>query len=315
MAILLWVLGLALAAVALWLGWNWWITRKTAANAAKAVPPRGSFIQISTGRLHYIDKGQGPTVLMIHGLGAQLGNFDTGLADDLARDYRVIAVDRPGMGWSDRPEEADASPRAQAALMAEVIDALNLDRPLVVGHSLGGAIAMCLALDFPEKIRGLALLAPLTMPPSAPAEVFDGLKLPSRLIRKLVSETLAIPTSVKMAPENMAAIFGPDPVPKEYAIQGGGMLGLRPVSFRNTARDYLASGASLGFMVKGYERLSVPVQILFGRQDQVLDIAEHGQALVSKYPAIKLHEIDGGHMLPLTHIAQTAAFIRQADPV
>lgn len=310
-----WIIGAAVAAPASWLGWNAYVTQKTAANAARAVPPRGKFLQISTGRLHYIDKGDGPVVLMIHGLGAQLGNFDTGLADDLARDHRVIAIDRPGMGWSDRPEDADASPRAQAALVAEVIDALQLDQPLVVGHSLGGAIAMCLALDFPQKIKGLALLAPLTMPPSAPAEVFDGLKLPSRIMRWMVSETIAIPTSIRMADQNMAAIFGPDPVPADYAVAGGGMLGLRPVSFRNTARDYLASGNSLGFMLKGYANLQVPVDILFGRQDQVLNMAEHGEALVAKHPAIKLHVIDGGHMLPLTHIPQSAAFIRKVGQI
>lgn len=312
MSIILWIVGALILGGALWLGWNYRLTQKTAANAAQAVPPRGKFIQISSGPLHYIDKGQGPVVLMIHGLGAQLGNFDTGLADDLAKDHRVIAIDRPGMGWSERPEEADASPRAQAALVAEVIDTLNLEQPLVVGHSLGGAIAMCLALDFPQKIKGLALLAPLTMPPSAPADVFNGLNLPRKWLRTLVSETVAIPTSIKMADENTAAIFGPDPVPSAYAVQGGGLLGLRPVSFRNTSRDFLASGNSLGFMLKGYEGLQVPVQILYGRQDQVLDYREQGEALVAKHPAIQLHLLDGGHMLPLTHIPQSAAFIRQA---
>ena len=170
---------------------------------------------------------------------------------------------------------------------------------------------MCLALDFPEKIRGLALLAPLTMPTQAPAEVFAGLNLRRAWIRRLVSETLAIPTTIRMAEQNMAAIFGPDAVPAEYAVQGGGMLGLRPVSFRNTSRDFLASGKDLGFMVKGYAGLQVPVSILFGRQDQVLDAAVHGEALVAKHPHITLHQIDGGHMLPLTHIAQTLEFIRK----
>jgi len=314
MSIILWVLCLAVALVLLWLGWSAYQTRKTARQVALAVPPRGKFVQISSGALHYIDKGEGPVVLMIHGLGAQLGNFDTGLADDLARDFRVIAIDRPGMGWSERPEDADASPRAQAALVAEFIDALQLERPLIVGHSLGGAISMCLALDHPEKIRGLALLAPLTMPPSQPAEVFDGLKLPSGFIRRLVSETLAIPTSVKKSEEMMGEIFGPDPVPDSYAVQGGGLLSLRPVSFRNTSQDFMASGNSLGWMLKNYANLQVPVQILFGRQDQVLDYREHGEQLVAQHPAIQLHLLDGGHMLPLTRIEQTAAFIRQADP-
>lgn len=311
MSIIVWVAGLLVLAVAGWLGWNAYVTRKTARNVVEAVPPRGKFIEISTGKLHYIDKGEGPVILMVHGLGAQLGNFDTGLADDLAKDFRVIAIDRPGMGWSERPDDAPASPRAQAALVAEVIDTLQLEQPLVVGHSLGGAIAMCLALDFPQKIRGLALLAPLTMPPSAMAEVFAGLNIKSDFLRKVVSNTLAIPTSIKMAEQNMSAIFGPDPVPREYAIQGGGMLGLRPVSFWNTSRDYLASGKDLGFMVRGYGEMQVPVSILYGRDDQVLDHTEHGTALVAKHPQFKLELLDGGHMLPLTHIQQTADFIRK----
>jgi pimeloyl-ACP methyl ester carboxylesterase len=311
MTILLWAIVAFVLLVLIWLGWNARITQKTARNVAQAVPPRGKFTQISTGQLHYIDKGQGPVILMVHGLGAQLGNFDTGLADELARDFRVIAIDRPGMGWSDRPEDASATPRAQAALVAEVIDKLQLEKPLVVGHSLGGAIAMCLALDFPENIRGLALLAPLTMPLGEPAKVFAGLNLPRHWMRWLVSETIAIPTSIRMADQNMAAIFGPDAVPRDYAIQGGGMLGLRPVSFRNTSRDFLASGADLGFMVRGYGDLKVPVSILYGRQDQVLEAAVHGEELAQKHPHITLHQIDGGHMLPLTHIPQSSEFIRK----
>jgi pimeloyl-ACP methyl ester carboxylesterase len=311
MTVILWGLLAIVTIVGLWLAWNIHVTRKTARNAAQAVPPRGAFVEISTGQLHYIDKGQGPVILMIHGLGAQLANFDTGLADALAQDYRVIAIDRPGMGWSERPDDAPASPRAQAAQVAEVIDKLRLERPLVVGHSLGGAIAICLALDFPEKIRALALLAPLTMPPSATAKVFDGLNIRSAFLRRFVSQTVAVPTMIKTAQQNMAAIFGPDPVPSNYPIQGGGMLGLRPVSFWNTSRDYLASGKDLGFMIKGYADLQIPVSILYGRDDQVLDHTEHGTALAAKHPHIQLELLDGGHMLPLTHIQQTADFIRK----
>lgn len=312
MTIILWVLAAVVAAALIWLVWGAIVTRNTARNVAKAVPPRGKFIQISTGQLHYIDKGQGPVVLMIHGLGAQLGNFDTGLADDLAQDFRVIAIDRPGMGWSERPNDAPASPRAQAAVVAEIIDTLNLNKPLVVGHSLGGAISMCLALDFPEKIQGLALLAPLTLPPKEPAKVFAGLNLRSDLMRWLVSQTIAIPTSIKMSDQNMAAIFGPDEVPENYAVQGGGLLALSPQAFRNTSRDFLASREDLEFMVNGYAGIQVPVSILFGRQDQVLDAALHGETLVADHPAMSVQVIEGGHMLPLTHIPQTAAFIRKA---
>lgn len=314
MHIILWAVLALLATIIAWLGWNVWLTRKTARQVERAVPPRGKFIEVSTGQLHYIDKGQGPVVLMIHGLGAQLGNFDMGLADDLARDHRVIAIDRPGMGWSERPDDADASPRAQAAVVAEVIDTLGLDRPLVVGHSLGGAIALCLALDFPEKVRGLALLAPLTGIPKEPAPPFVGLNIPNDRKRWFLSETLAIPASIKAAEDVFHYVFGPNPVPRDYSIRGGGLLGLRPVSFRNTSRDFLASGRNLKWMGESYADLKVPVQILYGRDDRILDPVEHGEKLAARHGFIQLHMVEGGHMLPLTHLGQTAAFIRQADP-
>ncbi|WP_319823503.1 alpha/beta fold hydrolase [Thalassovita sp.] len=314
MQAIIWAALAVLAVVATWLGWNIGLTRRTARKVEQAVPPRGKFLTVSTGRLHYIDKGQGPVVLMIHGLGAQLGNFDMGLADDLARDHRVIAIDRPGMGWSDRPDDADASPRAQAAVVAEVIDKLKLERPLVVGHSLGGAIALCLALDFPEKIRGLALLAPLTGIPKEPAPPFVGLNIPSDRKRWFLSETLAIPASIKAAEDVFHYIFGPNPVPRDYSVRGGGLLGLRPVSFRNTSRDFLASGRNLKWMGENYANLQVPVHILYGRDDRILDPVEHGEKLATRHQFIQLHTVDGGHMLPLTHQDQAAAFIRQADP-
>ncbi len=289
-----------------------WFTWNTKRGAELAIPPRGRFIDLPGTRLHYTDEGSGPAIVMIHGLGGQMGNFNMALTPLLVRDHRVIVIDRPGMGWSSRPEDAAANPRAQAETVAALIDALGLERPLVVGHSLGGAIALCLAMDHPDRTRGLALLAPLTQPPSGPIEAFSGLDIKGRAKLFAVSWLLAIPMSIRTAPQVLDQVFGPEAVPDDYAVKGGALLGLRPASFRNTSRDYLASGRDLRWMAGQYDSLQVPVRILFGAEDRILEADLHGRALVAKHPHIGLEVIGGGHMLPITRAQDCARFIREA---
>lgn len=303
----LFVIVLLLMAGLVWFTWN------TKRGAELAIPPRGRFIDLPGTRLHYTDEGSGPAVVMIHGLGGQMGNFNMALTPLLVRDHRVIVIDRPGMGWSSRDEDAPANPRAQAETVARLIEALGLERPLVVGHSLGGAIALCLAMDHPERTRGLALLAPLTQPPSGPIEAFSGLDIKGKIKLFAVSWLMAIPMAIRTAPQVLEQVFGPEAVPDDYAVKGGALLGLRPSSFRNTSRDYLASGRDLRWMAGQYESLKVPVRILYGEEDRILEADLHGRALVAKHPHIGLEVIKGGHMLPITQAAACARFIREAD--
>ncbi|MGR3702669.1 MAG: alpha/beta fold hydrolase [Paracoccaceae bacterium] len=290
-----------------------WFTWNTKRGAEVAIPPRGQFLDLPGGRLHYTDEGSGPAIVMVHGLGGQMGNFNLALTPLLTASHRVIVIDRPGMGYSDRAPDAPANPRAQAATVAAVIEKLGLDRPLVVGHSLGGAIALCLAMDHPERTRGLALLAPLTQPPSGPIEAFKGLAITGRVKLFVISWLLAIPMSIRTAPQVLEQIFGPEPVPDDYAVKGGALLGLRPASFRNTSRDYLASGRDLRWMAGQFDSLRVPVRILYGQEDRILEADLHGRALVEKHPRIGLEVISGGHMLPITQAAACARFIRETD--
>lgn len=135
------VLVLAVAAagaalLALLFVFTWRTTRKIEA----ALPPTGRFVDVPGARLHVVERGNGPAVLLVHGLSGQLANFDYGMIEPLSRDFRVIAVDRPGAGYSTRQPGAAADLRAQADTLAALIDQLGLHKPLVVGHSLGGAI-------------------------------------------------------------------------------------------------------------------------------------------------------------------------------
>src|ERR1700750_223704 len=157
-----------------------WFTANTAKRVEALLPPRGRFMDIDGQRIHYVDTGGStPAIVMIHGLGGNLLHFGYAMADKLSNDFRVILVDRPGAGYSTRPEGAPATLTAQAKTMATLIRRLDLKQPLVVGHSLGGALSLAIALDHPDCAGGLALIAPLTHVVDTPPDVFKGLEIPS----------------------------------------------------------------------------------------------------------------------------------------
>src|SRR5436190_18036018 len=125
-----------------------WFSANTARRVEAVLPPRGQFMEIDGQRIHYVDSGGSkPPVVMIHGLGGNLLHYGYAMADKLANDFRVILVDRPGAGYSTRPEGAPATLTAQAKTVATLIRRLGLKQPLVVGQSLGGALALATVLD------------------------------------------------------------------------------------------------------------------------------------------------------------------------
>ena len=171
---------------------TWWTAHQVETN----LPPRGKFIDIDGVRLHYIDKGSGPTLLLIHGLAGQVLNFTHSLLGRLTHDFRVVILDRPGSGYSLRPDATLAPLAAQARIISRFCQALGLERPVIVGHSLGGAIALALALDHPEQVGALALIAPVTHQPESVPPPFDGLAIGSPLLRRLIAWTVATPLAI-----------------------------------------------------------------------------------------------------------------------
>jgi pimeloyl-ACP methyl ester carboxylesterase len=195
--------------------------------------------------------------------------------------------------------------------MAKFIHALHLQRPLVVGHSLGGAVALATALDHPVCVGGLALISPLTHIEEAAPAPFRGLAIRSRLVRWLAAWTLATPLAILKGDEVLAFVFGPDTPPLDFAMKGGGLLGLRPSSFYSASTDMVAVNDDLPAMVPRYSSLNMPVSILFGRDDGILDYRSHGIALQDKLAGAELKLLPGrGHMLPVTAPDETAEWIR-----
>jgi len=290
-----------------------WFAANTAGKAEAAVPPCGEFIEIDGQRLHYVDtKGTGPAIVMIHGLGGTLRNYTYALVDKLSGEFRVIAVDRPGSGYSVRPDDAPARLGAQADTLAKFMRALGLKQPLLVGHSLGGALSLAIALNHPDCAGALALIAPLTHAQDNVPEPFQGLLITSPVMRKIIAWTLAVPMSIRRAPELLKIVFGPDAVPADYPTRGGGLLGLRPKSFYNTSSDLVAVNEDLPGLMSRYAGLTIPLGMIYAKGDRILDYRRQGEAMKQTCPALDLVLLDDhGHMLPVTAPDSTADLIRR----
>ncbi len=285
-------------------------TAWTARTVEQQIPARGKFIEIDGARLHYLDKGDGPPLLLIHGLAGQMFNFTHSLLGLLAHDFRVIILDRPGSGYSLRPDDSLASLSAQARVISRFCQALRLERPVIVGHSLGGAIALALALDHPDQVGALALIAPVTHPPARIPPPFDGLAIASPLLRRLIAWTMATPLAIFNRDRALDMLFGPQPVPTDFATRGGGLLSLRPRAFVGASTDLMAAEHEVAAMPARYRSLTMPIGVVYGTEDRILDPMLHGQGLATKIPGTDLELIEGGgHMILISSADRVANFI------
>lgn len=283
-------------------------------RAEAKVPPDGDFVAVPGARLHYVALGEGSPVVMVHGLGGQLRNFSYALADIVSRHHRVILIDRPRSGYSTVDAGSEPGIVEQAALIAAAIGVLGLERPLYVGHSLGGAIGLALALNHPGVVRALALIAPLTQPQPEPPAVFRGLAAgaASKAARFVVSNTIALPLAMLTGPATVKQVFAPETAPADFDVRGGGMLALRPGNVAAAMFEIGRASQEMEQLQPRYRELTLPVSILYGRGDHVLDHRRDGEATAQQISRCRLELIEGGHMLPVTQPDLTARFIERA---
>jgi pimeloyl-ACP methyl ester carboxylesterase len=287
-------------------------THWTARRVEAALPRAGRMVAVPGGHIHVQEQGAGPAILLIHGLGGQACHYTYRLAGLLAEQYRVVTVDRPGSGYSERDAAHPADLGTQADALAALIDALQLGAALVVGHSLGGAVALALAQRHPDKVKALALLAPLTQLPEEVPPAFRALTIESHAMRQLLAWTVVTPASIARSKEVLGQVFAPEAVPHDYAVRGGGLLSLRPSQFLSACADMQAVPDAMPGVIARYSAMRVPVSVLYGRQDRILDWEINGKGLTAQLPGSTLELVDGGHMLPVTQPELCARFIMQA---
>jgi pimeloyl-ACP methyl ester carboxylesterase len=287
-------------------------SRRTARRIEQAVPMDGQRIDIGGDRIHYVDRGEGPPIVFVHGLSGQMRNFAWLPIDELAQHHRVILIDRPGTGYSTRGAHSAANVYAQAETVVRFFKTLGLEKPVLVGHSLGGAIALAVALNHPEAVSRLALIAPLTHAQTEVPKAFRALVIRSAFVRRLVARTLATPIGLATSSTVLKQVFAPEAVPPDFPLRGGGMLSLRPEGFFGASEDLVAvEGANdLAEMEQRYAQLEVDTDVLFGRDDIVLNWIRHGDALRRRSKRVALKVVEGGHMLPVTAPQVTAAWLQ-----
>jgi pimeloyl-ACP methyl ester carboxylesterase len=293
---------------------SWLFSKRVSAKIIKTLPPNGRKVPVSGSELHIVEAGQGRAIVMLHGLTGNLHNFTYALTEPLSKDFRVIAIDRPGCGHSTRDNDEHARLPEQARMIAEFLDAEGIENPLIVGHSLGGTVALAMALDFPEQVGGLALIAPLTGLQTKIPSAFRGISVRGPMMRRLIAETLAIPGAMLNGSHVARAIFGPDSVPEDFSMRGGGLLSVLPSAYYAAATDVYAVPLDLAQQIARYKELKMPIGMLFGDADGVLQPAAHIAAIRDIRPDLDLQLLENtGHMPLVSQAAATEAFIRRIE--
>jgi pimeloyl-ACP methyl ester carboxylesterase len=279
------------------------VTRIGAALIEWAHPPGGRFIDIAGQRQHVVELGgddrgeQVLPVVLIHGASCNLEDMRLTLGARLAAQRRVILIDRPGLGWSARPAGQGSSPAYQAAVLRQVLDQLGIGRAIVVGHSWGGALALTFALDYPQYVAGLVLLAPPTHPWQRRLTWFyDAVSTP--FAGWLFAQTLALPFGAVLLGPALRSVCLPQQPPPRYVKRAASTLVLRPANFLANAHDLSHLKAFLAAQVVRYPALAPSTVIITGDSDNTVSPKTHSMALAREVPHAKLIVLPGiGHML------------------
>jgi pimeloyl-ACP methyl ester carboxylesterase len=274
-------------------------------------PPSGRFVDVDGGRMHVVELGRSdaPAVVLLHGASANLGDMRLALGDRLAASYRVILIDRPGHGWSDRPNgTADASPARQAKLIHQALERIGVIRPILVAHSWSGALAATYALDYPGDIGGLVLLAPVTHPWPKSAAWYNSVIVAllaenargaaTPVIGPILAHTLAVPIGTLLIGFGVESVFAPQTPPPDYLAQTGGALMLRPSVFISNAQDLKAIEGFVENQSPRYGSIKTPTVVVTGDADAALAHEIHARAMATAVPRAKLIVLPGvGHMV------------------
>jgi pimeloyl-ACP methyl ester carboxylesterase len=275
-----------------------------------AHPPIGRMIGVPGGRVHVLVEGSGPDLVLIHGASGNLRDFTFGLVGDLAHRFRVIAVDRPGLGHSDPLPGQDHSVAGQAARLRAAMAGLGVVRPIVLGQSYGAAVALAWALQ--ERPAALVLLAGASMPWPGSLDPWY------RLTASPLGRATLVPLASAFVPETyvrrmVEAVFAPQPAPPGYADHLGIDLTLRQRALAINVAQINSLRPEVVQMAPAYPTLDMPVELVHGDADTIVPLAIHSRPLAGLLPDALLTVLPGaGHMPHHSHRAEVIAAIDRA---
>ena len=256
-------------------------------RAERANPPIGRFIDVDGVRMHYLDRGEGTPLVMLHGNGSMIQELRlSGLYQLAATRYRVIVPDRPGYGHTPRPRRGGWGPRAQAALLRSMLARLGIERPIVFGHSFGALVAWAFALEYPAATRSVVLASGYYFPTArldVPFMASPAIPVLGALLRHSISPLIAR----LLWPQQLKLVFSPALVPRYFELFPTWMA-LRPSQLRAAAEEAAQLLPSAMRLQRSYRSLEVPAVIVAGAQDRYVDPARHSAELARRVPHSEL---------------------------
>lgn len=266
-------------------------------NVELSHPPRGRFMEADGAQIHYVEAGKGPPLVLLHGLGSSVEDFATsGLIDAASRRYRVIAFDRPGYGYSERPRGRVWHPYAQAALLRAALRKLDAHRPIIAAHSWGALVALAYASAFPGGARSLALASGLYFPSmrvDAPLLVPPGIPVIGKLLRNTVS-----PLVGRLLWKGwLRTLFAPAPIPPHFERGFPPWMALRPSQLKAVGEEAAITLPATVALARRYRELTLPVMLVAGGADHYVR-AKHSERLDAMLPNSRLViSPRAGHMI------------------
>lgn len=280
-----------------------WRASAREAMAKKMYPPQGRVIDVDGTPVHVLIAGSGPDLVLLHGASGNVRDWTFDFADRVSDRYRVIMLDRPGLGWTDRlpgksgPWNSQSeTPMEQAALLQKAAAVVGVERPIVVGHSFGGAVAMAWALSQPDETAALVMLGAVSNP--WPGD----LGWTYTVTGSAVGGALLVPVASAFVPKSyvdgsVKAIFAPQTAPHGYATHVGAALVLRRESMRANAQQVNSLRPHIVKMSKRYKDLSLPLEIVHGDADTIVPMSIHSEPLSQQVAGANLTVLKGvGHM-------------------
>lgn len=273
-------------------------------------PPVGRFITVDGVRLHYVEAGSGSPIVLVHGASSNLNEFTTSILPALATQHRVIAFDRPGYGYSERPRgDAWLDPTRVARLLLDAADQLGAHHPLLVGHSWAGSVVMAAQVEMPERIAGGVMLSGVAGHWAGPLNwTYEIGDIP--LLGPLFAWAFVYPLGQFMVDAGVAEVLAPDPVPAGHVDKTAVALALRPRQFLINVQDTNNLNLFMQELSPRYERIHNPLLLIHGENDTLVPFWNHGKRVL---PVVRQAELvllpETGHAPHHTHTAEVTRAI------
>lgn len=260
-------------------------------------PPLGKIYKIGAQKVHATDQGGGQPVIMIHGASGNVRDFTYNLTTPLAQNYRAIAMDRPGFGYSTRSDDPGAwRPAAQAAQLRAAANAMGVEMPILVGHSWGASVALAWALDAPDEVAGVVTVSGAMMPWGTMANIVNSLGV-NNLIVGYYNRSMTSRAEEGGIQDFINRAFRPQVPPSDYVDYIGGELAVREKTVAANGADLANTQTALRELSTRYPSLSVPVEVVHGDRDWLLDFDQHAVGFAATAPDVNVTRLPGvGHM-------------------